>query len=335
MKRRDFIKTAGEATLLTPVLPVLGKGSFLPSGIKSNNTPESGKSVVQVKDKTIYISTSTLTATLSNGLLVSLKSKLTGEEFMAGTDINNNAALQLLYPNSELTDVTGSNFGSVSINQVSDQRAEIIFHSWNGDGVISVYTDDLTGDLLIEPSAYSSRPGVVACRWNLEGVKHELKLVAPFFQGIKMNLDDPLIHNSRWIWPYSWEAALAILQSQTGGFFIHTQDTGYRYKALKTGTKNDPFALCFDTEAYGPIDNNLSAGGLAWRINVFKGGWQVAAERYREWLWNAYELKKEEEKRQTWIHDVKFAISWCPGDPAVLDALASKNRSFKSIASLS
>ena len=47
------------------------------------------------------------------------------------------------------------------------------------------------------------------------------------------------------MWPMSWEAGLAILQSASGGFYIHTEDTGYRYKALKTGTKKDPFILGF------------------------------------------------------------------------------------------
>ena len=106
-------------------------------------------------------------------------------------------------------------------------------------------------------------------------------LLLPLFQGIKLKLDDSLIRDSRWMWPMSWEAGLAILQSDSGGFYIHTEDTGYRYKALKTGTNKDPFILGFDTEAYGPIDNNLAAGGLSWRINVHKGDWQVPAERYR------------------------------------------------------
>jgi hypothetical protein len=82
--------------------------------------------------------------------------------------------------------------------------------------------------------------------------------------------------------------------------------------------------LGLDTEAYGPVDNNLAAGGLPWRINVFTGDWHVPATRYREWLWNAYELKKQEEKRAPWINDVRFAVSWCPGDAAILDALAKK-----------
>ena len=85
----------------------------------------------------------------------------------------------------------------------------------------------------------------------------------------------------------------------SGGFFIHTRDNNFRYKALMIGSKTDPYILGFDSEAYGPLDNNLAAGGLSWRINAYKGDWHIPAERYREWLWNTFDLKNEEEKEKT------------------------------------
>ena len=324
MERRKFIKTAGEAALITPVIPLITGGQLSGKAEKSVKSQGGFRSTVLVKENSILVATSTLTATLINGLLTSLKSKVSGEEFITDFDQGSLPALQLLYPSSQLADISSSNFGKLIHKQISDQRAEIRLHSWHGDGVISVYIDDVTGDLIIEPSAYSSRPGVLACRWNMPGIRHDLELVAPFFQGVKLKLDDSLIRDSRWMWPMYWEAGLAILQSASGGFYIHTQDTGYRYKALKTGNEKDPFMLGFDTEAYGPIDNNLAAGGLSWRINVHKGDWHVPAERYRDWLEKAYDLEKEEEKRKPWIFDVKLAVSWCPGEPSILDALAKK-----------
>ncbi|HWS01127.1 MAG TPA: DUF6259 domain-containing protein, partial [Prolixibacteraceae bacterium] len=164
----------------------------------------------------------------------------------------------------------------------------------------------------------------LACRWNLSGLKQSLELVAPFFQGVRLKLDDPLIKNIRWGWPFQWEAGLAIFQSAKGGLWVHTQDDKYRFKAIQTGTQNDPYTIGFDSEAYGPIDDNLSAGGLCWRINTYQGDWKVPAEKYRQWYWQAYNLDAEEQLREKWINDVKFAISWCPGDPAILDALNKK-----------
>jgi hypothetical protein len=201
---------------------------------------------------------------------------------------------------------------------------EIIFHNWDADGVITVTVDPETGDVVVEPSAYSSRPGVRACRWRVGAIRPDLELVAPLFQGIKLKLDDPLLRGSRWTWPQAWEAGFAVLQGRNGGFWIHTQDSAYRYKALLTGDPAAPEVLAFDAETYGPIDDNLAAGGLAWRINVFQGDWKTPVQRYSEWLWRAYGLSAAERSRRPWIRDIRLAVSWCPGDQSILDELAKR-----------
>ncbi|MBK9391266.1 MAG: hypothetical protein IPN68_14125 [Bacteroidetes bacterium] len=320
MERRNFIKTAGYSAAATVISPALGENAIIDSSL----LPAGYRGTVKVTDNKIVIDTISLSATIEKGVITSLKDKPSGEEFIEKPDTANFRALQLLYRNNELININEEKFGSTETRQLSEQRAEVRFNSWDGDGVLNVSVDDITGDLVIEPSAYSSRPGVFACRWNISGIKPSLDLVAPFFQGIKLKMDDPLIKNSRWRWPSDWEAGLAIFQSKERGFWIHTEDTQYRFKALQTGTSTDPFVMGLDSEAFGPIDDNLSAGGICWRINTFKGDWKVPAEKYRQWYWKAYNLEAEEQQRQKWIRDVKFAVSWCPGNTDVLDALAKK-----------
>ena len=188
--------------------------------------------------------------------------------------------------------------------------------------MLTLMADPETGDLVLEPSAYSSRPGVLACRLWFAGIRPDLDLVAPLYQGVRLKLDDPMIADRRWTWPVHWEAGLAILQSRQGGFWVHTKDDQFRYKGLKTGSKSYSNCIGLDTEAYGPIDNNLAAGGLTWRVNVFQGDWRTPASRYREWLWRAYTLDKEEKRRKEWIHGVRLALGWCPGNPEILEALS-------------
>ncbi len=273
-------------------------------------------------DGILHAETPTLTAKIEKGFLTSLKSKASSEEYISAFDTGKFDALQLVYARGETVDVGEQKFGKVETRKVSDHRAEVIFQNWDGDGVVSVSVDAGSGDLLIEPSAFSSRPGVRACRWRLKGLRRDLKLVAPFFQGVSLAIDDSLIRASHWIWPHAWEAGLAILQAPSGGFSVHTQDDRYRYKALHVGSDSDPYTLGFDTEAYGPLDANLAAGGLVWRINVHQGDWKVPAERYRKWLWETYSLAKEEQRREPWLHELGMAISWCPGDIAILEGLA-------------
>ncbi|HBH82272.1 MAG: hypothetical protein A2X05_13295 [Bacteroidetes bacterium GWE2_41_25] len=324
MERRNFIKTAGYSAAATVISPKIGEGAIPDKNKGVAQQAAEYKSTVKVTDNKIVIDTISLTAAIEKGIITSLKDKASGEEFIEKPDTTNFRALQLLYRNNELININEEKFGSTVTQQVSEQRAEIRFNSWDGDGVLTVSVEDITGDLIIEPSAYSSRPGVLACRWNISGIKPSLDLVAPFFQGARLKMDDPLIKNSRWRWPSDWEAGLAIFQSKERGFWIHTQDTQYRFKALQTGTASEAFVIGLDSEAYGPIDDNLSAGGICWRINTYKGDWGVPAEKYRHWYWKAYNLEAEEQLRQKWISDVKFAISWCPGNTDVLDALAKK-----------
>jgi hypothetical protein len=324
MKRRNFLKTAGYTTAAACMTSSL-KGNqtdLSAAGIQSVSSGDQAS--VIVKGNKAYIETRTISAVLEKGVLTSLKSKKNGEEFIEKPDIVNFRALQLFYINNEIIQINEEKFGSIATRQISDQRAEVVFHSWDGDGVLYISADAETGDLLIEPSAYSSRPGVLACRWSVSGLKQTLELVAPLFQGVKLKLDDPLIKNTRWRWPFNWEAGFAAFQSGEGGFWIHTRDNRYRFKALLTGTESDPYVIGLDSEAFGPADNNLSAGGICWRINTYQGDWHVPAESYRQWYWQAYNLEAEMKMRQPWIFDAKLAISWCPGDPEIPDALAKK-----------
>lgn len=290
--------------------------------------------MIRVQQESIHIETTTLTATIERGYLVSLRSRANGREFIDAAALPNGIALQLVYASGEMVGFADGPV-TISLHQLADTRAEIRLHGWDADGVIVVSECPDTGDLLIEPSAYSSRPGVLACRWTLAGSAASLELVAPFFQGIKLPLDDPLIANSHWNWPISWEAGLAILQGEQDGCWVHTRDTRYRYKALKVGTGEDPRSLGFDTQAYGPVDNNLSAGGLSWRINVYQGDWRVPAAAYRDWLWQAYDLHPRAAQRKPWVRDITLAMSWCHSDPAILDALAGQVSPAKTLLHLS
>jgi hypothetical protein len=281
----------------------------------------SGPVSVHVEGVRVLVETATLTAVLDRGRLVSLRSRLTGEEFLGGG--GEEAVLALVYRGGERVPVEAGRFGQVAARSLSPTRAEVVVAGWDGDGVISISADPETGDLVVEPGAFSSRLGVRACRWTVGGIRPDLHLVAPFFQGVRLPLDDALLRDSHWPWPMHWEAGLAILAARSTGFWVHAQDDRYRYKALHVGSGKETHALGFDAEAWGPIDENRSAGGLAWRVNVFEGDWTVPATRYRDWLWTAYGLESSERARQDWAREVGFAVSWCPGEPEVLDALAA------------
>lgn len=280
--------------------------------------------MIRLDGQTLVVETATLTAEINQGFITSLRPRDGGAEWVRPVRADADSALQLVYASGQVVGFESARHATITPRLLSDHLAEVRFHGWDGDGVIVFGECPESGALLVEPSTYSSRPGVLACRWNLCGIADDAELVAPLYQGVKLRLDDELIRDSRWPWPFQWEAGLAILQGKAGGLWVHTQDTDYRYKALKVGTGEQPNGLGFDTEAYGPADRSLAAGGLTWRINVYQGDWQVPAGEYRKWLWRAHDLQARQGRRKGWVSDIALAVGWCRGDVELLDALAEK-----------
>ncbi len=228
--------------------------------------------------------------------------------------------LQLFFFRDERIELGGESRDTVVPLLLNDHRAEIRFHSWHGDGILAIAEDVESGELIIEPSGYSSRPGLRAVRWSIGGIAAGLELVAPFYQGIRLPLEDELIANTRCRWPHEWEAGLAILQGEDGGFWVHCRDMHSRYKALQVGLPEQALGIGLETEAYGPIDANLATGGLAWRLNVHDGDWQQPAAIYRDWLDQAW--RPGDCDRPDWVQKLRLAVSWCPTDHSILTEIA-------------
>jgi hypothetical protein len=276
--------------------------------------------MINVQKGRIIVETTTLRAVIERGAITALQSKLDKKQYLRAD--RSSVPLELVYIGQEVVPLGSEPGEGITNLRVDDRRAEVRIEAWNGDGVIAIGEDPLTGDLLVEPGGYASRPGLRACRYSLAGIAPELELIAPFWQGVRLSLDDPLVRGSFWDWPRSWEAGMVILQGKGGGLWVHCRDDRYRYKNLLVGGRDDPYRLGFETEAYGPLSENLSAGGLTWRINVYEGGWQKPAGAYRRWLGQAYGL--DASARPGWLKDLRLALGWCPCEGALLHALAKR-----------
>ena len=317
LSRRGFLAAAATTAAGTQVAAA-AQVATPPAAAGAGRGPVS----VRVEGQRILVETATLAAVLDGGRLVSLRNRRTGEELLDGKG-GEGSPLALVYRGAERVPVEPARFGQTAVRALSETRAEVVLSGWDGDGTILVTADPENGDLVVEPGAFSTRPGVRACRYAIAGIRAGLDLVAPFFQGVRLPLEDPLLRDSHWPWPMHWEAGLAVLAGRGSGFWVHARDDRYRYKALHVGSREGARSLGLDAEAWGPIDDNRSAGGLAWRVNVFDGDWTVPATRYRDWLWAAHGLAARERERREWVRDVGFAVSWCPGQPEILDALAA------------
>lgn len=271
------------------------------------------------QDNRLIFDTATQIAVFDGGALVSLTSKIDGKEYVSSEAA---PAMTIRFRGN---DRYAMGLGTAESRVLTDTRAEVVVHSWYGDGVIQIWEDTETGDVMVRPSVYSDRPGVKSVEYDLRGISSELKAVLPVFQGVRLPLDDELLVGRCFSWPRGWESGFAIFEGEDGkGFWLSCFDDKYNYKSLQMGSKDDPFHITVTSDAHGPLDQNRSAGAIAWRIGVFEGGWRAPAKIYRDWLWKAYNLEKQRRQRPEWLFDLKMAVSFCSADIEILKALETR-----------
>ncbi len=213
----------------------------------------------------------------------------------------------------------------VAVRLLSDTACEITMSDWNADVSLRISIDPKTEEICVEPSCHSMMTGLFALRLNLSGIDEKtLRLVVPLQQGACLPVSHPLIRGRRHEWPNAWEAGFAALQGEGGGLGIYTEDADHCGKAIKTGDSAAEGVIGLETMARGPLESVRAIGGLVWRFGCYQGGWQVPVLRYRDWYRSAYHIAEKEALRPDWLRDIRLAVSWCPTDQDLLEALARR-----------
>ena len=166
--------------------------------------------------------------------------------------------------------------------------------------------------------------GVAGLGLNVAGIREDLDVVGPFQQGTRLPLAHPQMAGKRATWPNAWEAGFVVFQGEASGFSVQTWDDHYIFKQVNIGHEKSAQSVAFVTQAYGPLEQNRCVGNLAWRISAHQGDWTVPVTRYRDWYWKAYRLDEAAAMRPKWLDDIELAVSWCPSNPDLLDALATQ-----------
>ena len=168
--------------------------------------------MITIDGSVLVIDTMTLTARMERGYITSLVSKKTGMNMLTPFSVDQGSALELVFRGDDAVPVSGDAHAQCTAFQLTPTRVELRFNNWHADGLLVISEDEQTGDLMVDASAFSSRPGVRSCRYNIRGLRKDMDFIAPITQGIRMKLDDPLLVGRRAIWPQVWEAAMWISQ---------------------------------------------------------------------------------------------------------------------------
>lgn len=272
---------------------------------------------ISVTGNRVVVRTTRLVAQFEGGRLVQLEDLLANRTLITGGMVD--SPIELVFRDGSTAKTASGPAAAVDCRMAGSEAAVIHFQGWDCDALLRISICPDSGSLRVEPSAWSSRPGVLACRWTLGGLHASTTLVAPVCQGIRLPLGDSLIENACWTWPQNWEAALAILEHpEGGGLWIHARDPQMQYKALRVLS---PTALGLETHLNGPLERQLACGGLCWHVDVFRGDWREPTDLYRQWLWDTHRLDRRKTERAPWLRELALAIGWCGTDLRLLDAV--------------
>ena len=121
----------------------------------------------------------------------------------------------------------------VSATRITPLKAELLFRQDETDIYLFIEIDPITNDLLINMEGVSDTPGVVGMQWGVSYLDSQnVSVIAPIDGGriltetsLSTYVDNPYPFSSR-----GWEAQLAIVQSQRGGFYIRNTDSTLQFK---------------------------------------------------------------------------------------------------------
>ncbi|MHB1357906.1 MAG: DUF6259 domain-containing protein [Anaerolineae bacterium] len=271
---------------------------------------------IQQQGNSLFVDAPRFTARWEGAALVSVISKQDGTEFCRP---GASYPLELYYVHDD--SLAADKHQQVEVRLISPMAARIILLGADSEHELLICLDPVTGDMRVTPSGQSARRGVASVRWNI-AFTPEATLILPCVNGLRVDKDHTIPGNHRFAWPFTWNAQLAIAEHNGSSLMVHAEDTFCKFKALKLQREDGASSLGFESEQVGPLWDNRNAGGVEWRLNVYQGGWQTPATRYREWLSKTYSLADKRAGRPQWINQVSLNIMWSRTSLSMLDRLA-------------
>ena len=257
-----------------------------------------------------------------NGAVVHFHNKLTQETYtIPGQAPNTESGISIQYEEGEYgrREEINEHWESTS-KRLTPLALEIVYHSdYRVPKTIQmrISIDESTGDLIIQQHGISEH--VVGVMWecgNINGSQVEVILPANGGQIIDASTD---FSEKYFEYPGDWEAQLVILHGEIGGFFVRSTDTTYRYKVFRYMRHAEHFDITFETVNQAPFQDKNEITSVEWRLNAYRGDWQVPALYYRDWMEPVLQPKQP----PVWVKDIELVIYFSDMNMNTLSLLAS------------
>ena len=207
----------------------------------------------------------------------------------------------------------------ISATQIDRHSADLLFRHEGTDIRLSIAVDPMTDDLLIDMEGVSDTRGVVGMQWGMSYLDIDnLSVIIPKEGGQVFDGTSPAAYHDYFYPGTDWEAQLVILQGERGGFYVRNTDNTLQFKRLIGDRPDDGLALNFGTYNQAPFDSHTSGHSTLWRFNTYAGDWRVPARIYRDWMEQAFQLRRL--SATPWTQDITLVVGSAKGGPSTNSA---------------
>ena len=277
-------------------------------------------------DNTVLVKTDAYEVEFENGVITQLHNKLTTETYTlplhvdgAPTGITGRSGLLRRNGGHVWTD----EMTITTAQKIAPLKAELVFQQRQNEVRLFITIDERTGDLLIEQEGISDTAGVYGIQWGCGNLDvRNLDLILPAEGGQIIDAISPTTSGSL-DYPEHWEAQLAIIQAEQGGFYVRGTDETFQFKALHYEKDIKSFAINFETQNQAPFDALTSAKSVVWRLNTYTGDWRVPAKQYRDWMEQTFNPRKLTEM-PAWVSEIGLVVIYHGQEIALLKRLAAQ-----------
>ncbi len=273
---------------------------------------------ITIEEQKLTVQTKTLTAVFDGPRLVSLRPVEQSIDFAHPVPAQLGVDVQFL--NGDFVGV--DKHQTTAVRKLSELAALIEIKGDETRRSLLLVIDPDNGDLRVTPDGLTDRRALRTVRWTVP-FHPEATLFLPVVNGLQVNPNESHPGTALWAWPVEWNAQLAIARLGEWSMMIHGEDTYGQFKCLYMRRTKDRTELGFESVPPGPLWDNRTAGGIEWRVNVYRGDWQVPATRYRQWMEKAYDLPAQRAHRPAWVDKISLAVCWAAPNEPMLDALAA------------
>ena len=286
---------------------------------------------ITIDGETVHVGTDNYEVQFNQGDITYIHNKLTDKTYTLSPGRGRRGWTGLLrhrdFWRDENISTSSHRTALVSATRITPLKAELLFRQDETDIYLFIEIDPVTDDLLIDMEGVSGIPGIVGMQWGCGYLDiNNLSVILPIDGGRVLDATSTYQYH-----PYpssgsGWEAQLAIVQGEHGGFYVRNTDNTLQFKRLIFNRLDDGAALHFGTYNQAPFDSYKTGQSQLWRFNTYAGDWRVPARKYRDWMEHAFSPMTLSEKS---VEDVTLFVGsalnavWLT-NTEFLDVLATK-----------